>query len=75
VTEDAPQLEGDIFVDRAGVGLFFLYAQLRQLFKDFVRLDFELPSQLINANLIHRYKAICGDAPHSLCEPLFSDPS
>jgi hypothetical protein len=44
VAEKSPQFEGDIFVDRAGVGLLFGYAQLRELVNDFVRLDLQLPS-------------------------------
>ena len=51
MTEEPPQFESDIFVDRAGVGFLFGYAQFGELVEDLVRLDFQLPSQLINANL------------------------
>jgi len=56
--EEPPQFDGDIFVDRAGVRLLLGYAQLRELVEDLVRLDLQLPSQLINTNLVHRYKTI-----------------
>src|ERR1039457_4823329 len=56
--EQPPQFDGDIFVDRAGVGLLFGYAQLRQPVQDLVRLNLELPSQLVNTNLVHRYKTV-----------------
>jgi hypothetical protein len=44
----------DIFVDRAGVGLFFLNAQLRKLVEDLVGLDFQLPGQLVYPDLLHK---------------------
>jgi hypothetical protein len=53
MAENAPQFDGDIFVDRAGVGLFFSYAQPREPVNNLVRLDLQLPSQLIDSDLIH----------------------
>ena len=58
VTEKAPQLYGDVVIDRAGMSFLFGNAQFRQLVEDLVGLDFELASQLIDANLTHRTK-IC----------------
>jgi hypothetical protein len=75
MAEDPPQFDGDIFVDRAGVGLLLGHAQLGELVQNLVRLDLQLPSQLINANLVHRDKTILRDTPHSFCEPLSSDSS
>jgi hypothetical protein len=75
MTKEPPQSDGGIFIDGAGVGLLLGYAQLRELVKDLVRLNFQLPSQLINTNLVHKYKTIRRDAPHSLCEPPSSDSS
>ena len=73
MAEEPPQFDGDIFVDRAGVGLLLGHAQLGELVKNLVRFDLQLPSQLINANLVHRDKTILRDAPHSFYEPLSSD--
>jgi hypothetical protein len=59
MTEEPPQFESDIFVDRAGVGLLLRYAQFGKLVQDLMRFDFQLPSQLINANLLlHKYKTV-----------------
>lgn len=44
-----------IFVNRAGMGLLFLNAQLGQHLEDDVRLDLKLPGQLVNPDLqLHR---------------------
>ena len=43
MAKDPPQFDRDIFVDRAGVGLLFGYAQLGELVKNFVSLDLQLP--------------------------------
>lgn len=75
MAEEPPQFDGDVFVDRAGMGLLLGYAQLGELVQNLVRFDFQLPSQLINTNLVHRYKTVLRDAPHSFCEPLSSDSS
>jgi hypothetical protein len=58
MTEEAAQFEGDIFVDRAGVGFLLCHAQFGKLVQDLVCLDFQLPSQLINTNLLHKYKTV-----------------
>jgi hypothetical protein len=45
----------DILVDRAGVGLLFVDAELRQQIQYYVRFDFQLPCQLIDSDLqLHR---------------------
>jgi hypothetical protein len=75
VAEEPPQFDGDIFVDGAGVGLLFGYTQLREPVNDLVGLNFQLPSQLINTNLVHRYKTVSSDTAHSFCEPPSSDSS
>ncbi len=56
--QQPPQPDRDILVDRAGVGLLFRNAQLGQPVKDLVRFDFQLPGQLINANLVHRNNTV-----------------
>jgi hypothetical protein len=43
--------DGDIFVDRAGVGLLFLNTEFGKQLENLVRLYFEFPSQLVNSNL------------------------
>jgi len=58
MTEVPPQFEGDIFIDRAGVGFLLCYAQFGKLVQDLVCFDFQLPSQLINTNLLHKYKTV-----------------
>ena len=58
MTEEPAQFEGNIFVDRAGVGLLLGYAQFGKLVQNLVCLDFQLPSQLINANLLHKYETV-----------------
>ena len=58
MAEEPPQFDGDVFVDRAGMGLLLGYAQLGELVQNLVRFDFQLPSQLINANLVHKYKTV-----------------
>jgi hypothetical protein len=44
----------DVFVDRAGVGLFLLDAELRQEFQYPVGLYFELTRQLVDPDLLHK---------------------
>jgi hypothetical protein len=39
MAEEPPQFDGDIFVDRAGVGLLLGYAQLGELVKNLVRFN------------------------------------
>ena len=59
-TEDAGSkaaldCQGNILVDRAGVGLFFLNAKLGQQLEDLVGLDLQLTGQLVNSDLqLHR---------------------
>jgi hypothetical protein len=50
----APQPDRDVFVDRAGVRLLLRNAKLWQAIQNFVRLDFQLPCQLVDSNLLHR---------------------
>jgi hypothetical protein len=45
---------GGVLVDGAGVRLLFGDAYFGEPFEDFVRLYFQLPRQLVNANLLHR---------------------
>jgi len=54
VTVVPPQLDRDIFVNRAGVSLFLSNSQFREELQNFVSLHFQLPSQLVNANLSHK---------------------
>jgi hypothetical protein len=49
-----PQLECDVLVDGAGVGLFFGDPKLRQPVENLPRLDFELPRQLVDSNTLHK---------------------
>jgi hypothetical protein len=48
------QLQRYVFVDGAGVRLLFGDAQFGEQLKNFVSLDFQLPRQLVDANLLHR---------------------
>ena len=48
------QLDGHVFVDGAGVRLLFGDAQFGEPVQDFVSLDFQLPRQLVDSNLLHR---------------------
>jgi hypothetical protein len=48
------QLKRHVLVDGAGVGHLFGDAQFRQPFQDLPGLHFQLPGQLVNANLVHR---------------------
>jgi hypothetical protein len=48
------KLDGHIFIDGAGVRLFFGDAKLGKAIQDFVGLDFQLASQLVDSNLLHR---------------------
>jgi hypothetical protein len=54
VTVVPPQLDRDIFVNRAGVGLFLGNSQFREQLQNFVSFYLQLPSQLVNANLSHK---------------------
>jgi hypothetical protein len=47
------------------MGFLLRDTQLRELFEDLVSLNFQLPSQLINTNLLHKNKSQRGDAPDS----------
>jgi hypothetical protein len=48
------QLHRHIFVDGAGVRFLFGNPQFGEPFENFVSLDFQLPRQLVNSNLLHR---------------------
>jgi len=54
LTVEAPQPDRNVFVDRAGVRLLFRHAKFRQPVQNFVSLDFQLPCQLVDSNLLHR---------------------
>jgi len=43
----------DVIVNRAGVRLLFVNAQIREQLQNFVRLYFELPCQLVDSNFTH----------------------
>jgi hypothetical protein len=49
-----PEFECDVFVDRAGVRLFLLHAQVRQHVENDARFHFKLPRQLIDPDFLHR---------------------
>jgi len=53
-----PQLDRDIFVNRAGVGFLLGNTQFREQLQNFVSLYFQLPSQLVNANLSHKNSSL-----------------
>jgi len=48
-----PDLQRYVVVERTGMGLLIGDAQFWQQIQNDVRLDFELSSQLVNANLTH----------------------
>jgi hypothetical protein len=48
------ELDSDVLVHGTGVSLLLGYAEIRQLVEDLVCLNFQLPSQLVDANLLHR---------------------
>jgi hypothetical protein len=50
----AAKLDRRVFVDGAGVRLFFGDAEFREQVQYFVGLDFQLPRQLVNSDLSHR---------------------
>ena len=50
----AAKLDRRVFVDGAGVRLFFRHAEFREQVQYFVGLDFQLPRQLVNSDLSHR---------------------
>jgi len=58
VTVVPPQLDRDIFVNRAGVRFLLSDTEFREKLQDFVGLYFQLPSQLVNANLSHKNSSL-----------------
>jgi len=62
-SENLPQFHGDILIDRAGVCLFFRNAQLGEFVQQFVSFDFQLPSQHVNPNLVHKSDDFVSDQP------------
>ena len=48
--------ESKIVVDRTGVGLLILDAQVWEGIDDRARLDLELPCQFVNSDLTHRWR-------------------
>jgi hypothetical protein len=54
MSEGDAQLVRHVIINGAGMRLLVGHADFGQLIKDFVRLDFELPCQLVNTNLLHR---------------------
>ncbi len=59
----AAQLDGHVFIDRAGVRLLFGDAQFREPVQDFVSLHFQLPRQLVDSNLLHRESNLLYNRP------------
>ncbi len=57
VGEPAPHLQGDVVVERAGVGLLVVNPQFGQQIEDHVGLDLEFTSQLVDANLNHKWRS------------------
>ena len=53
-----PQLDRDIFVNRAGVRFLLSDTEFREKLQNFVSLYFQLPSQLVNANLSHKNSSL-----------------
>jgi hypothetical protein len=49
-----PEFQCDVFVDRAGVRLLLLHAQVRQHVENDARFYFKLPRQLIDPDFLHR---------------------
>ena len=54
VSVQPAQLDGDVFIDGAGVRLLLGDAQFGEPVQNFVSLDFQLPRQLVDPNLLHR---------------------
>jgi hypothetical protein len=44
----------DVLVNRAGVSFLFGYTELRQQVENHVGSDFQLPRELVDANLLHK---------------------
>jgi hypothetical protein len=63
LTVMAAQLESRVFVDGAGVRLLFSNAEFGEQLQNFVSFDFQLPRQLVDANLLHRKKSAKTTAP------------
>jgi len=51
---EPPQLDRYVFVDRAGMRFLFRDAQFGEPIQNLVGLNFQLPRQLVDANLLHR---------------------
>ncbi len=49
----AADLKRYVVIDRAGVRLLIIDAQIREQLQNFVRLYFELPCQLVDSNFTH----------------------
>jgi hypothetical protein len=54
VPVEAAKPDRRVLVDWAGVRLLLRHAHFGEPFEDLVSLDFQLPRQLVNANLLHR---------------------
>jgi hypothetical protein len=52
-TEVHAEFVRHILIDRAGMGLLLTDPKLGERFQNQVRLDLQLPSQLINSNFLH----------------------
>ena len=53
-TVEAAQPDGHVLIDGAGVRLLFGDAEFGEALQYFVGLDFQLPRQLVDPNLLHR---------------------
>jgi hypothetical protein len=58
VTVVPPQLDRHILVNRAGMGFLLGDAQFREQLQNFMSFYFQLPSQLVNANLSHKNSSL-----------------
>lgn len=52
--ESVPQFDRNVFVNGAGMRLFFLHAQFRQQIEYDAGLNLKLPRQLVDPNFLHR---------------------
>jgi hypothetical protein len=59
-----PNRQGYVVVERTGVGLFFVEAQLRQNLQDYARLYFQLTRQLIDTDLTQMFRSLSQQRQH-----------
>jgi hypothetical protein len=75
ICETIAQSYRHIFIDRAGVRLLFLHAQLRQQIENDARFHLKFPRQLVDSDFFHRRDCYVTPYTTTVCSWLMGIPN